>query len=404
MAKGSRLQWWRLQWWTPLRFLALVLIASAIAFVLLTITKLDMKSAAGMNLKSTTGTTWSWFWLFALLPGTVGVANYIVTLRQRSAGDDGSESGPEEAESHHRPSFSEALAAALVLSGIFLVVAKAAAPELNLDGLVYAGYGAYVSTLWSMLVRLNVSALSPRFLINSALKTSIAMLLGFVASGTAGLFKSATPALCFLIGFCLGWALKALKKSAMVTFGVTQTTAADLSVRLLEGVDDGAVDVLEELGITSIQHLATMNAAEVCGRSQYPRDRVLDWIDQSILAIHANGRINDFRALGIRSAYALVTIADYACGKNKEEEPLHGLALHRLNEASNRLGQSQEALQITAECIRRDPSYIKLDATYPNRHDPTCPPIEEKKPDQKPLPGSMLPIKQPVDTRVVGVG
>ena len=332
------------------------------------------------------------------------MANYVVTFRQRSAADDGKESGPEEAESHHRPSFSEALAAALVLTGIFLVVAKAAPPELKLGGLVYAGYGAYISTLWSMLVRLNVSALSPRFLINSALKTSIAMLLGFVASDI-GLFKSATPALCFLIGFCLGWALKALKKSAMATFGVTQTTAADLSVRLLEGVDDGAVDVLEELGITSIQHLATMNAAEVCGRSQYPRDRVLDWIDQSILAIHANGRINDLRALGIRSAYALVTIADYACGKDEGEEPLHRLAMHRLDEASKRLGQSQETLQITAECIRRDRSYIALHATYPRRHDPTCSPIEGKTPGPKPIPGPMLTIKpQQVDTRVAEVG
>jgi len=174
-------------------------------------------------------------------------------------------------------------------------------------------------------------------------------------------------------------------------------------VRLLEGVDDGAVDVLEELGITSIQHLATMHAAEVCGRSQYPRDRVLDWIDQSILAIHANGRINDFRALGIRSAYALVTIADYACGKDKGEEPLHRLAMHRLDEASKRLGQSQEALEITAECIRRDPSYIALDATYPHRH--ACPPIAKRKPVLKPAPGPMLTIRpQQVDTRSAEVG
>jgi len=226
--------------------------------------------------------------------------------------------------------------------------------------------------------------------------------LGFMAS-QADLFKNATPAFYFLIGFCLGWALKALKKSAMATFGVAQTTAADLSVRLLEGVDDGAVDVLEELGITSIQHLATMNAAEVCGRSQYPRDRVLDWIDQSILAMHTSGRINDFRGLGIRSAYALVTIADYARGKEKRAEPLHELAEKRLDEASNRLGLSHEALLITAECIRRDPSYIALDDIYPDRH--VCPTIEEKTPDPQSAPGPTLPIKpQRVDTNVARLG
>jgi hypothetical protein len=382
----------RQQWWTS-RIFALILIGSAVAFVTLTIRTLD--------LKSTGGATWSWFWIFALLPGIVGVANHIVTYRQRRAADNGAGS-PEQAESQHRPRLSEALAAALVLTGIFLVAAKAAASGKELNGLVYAGYGAYISSLWSMLVRLNVSALSPRFLINSALKTSIAMVLGFVASSTA-LFKDAPPALYFLIGFCLAWALKALKKSAMVTFGVTQTTAADLSVRLLEGVDDGAVDVLEELGITSIQHLATMNAAEVCGRSQYPRDRVLDWIDQSIMVMHANGRINDFRAFGIRSAYALVTIAEYATNIDKREEPLHKLAEKRLADAGKRLGLSEEALQITAECIRRDPSYIALDATYPHRHEPACPPTEPNEPGSKSAPVPMVPIKpREVGTTVVG--
>lgn len=384
-------------------FFALLLIVSAIAFVVLTITRLDLSAITSTGRTP----TWSWFWLFALLPGIVGLANYIVTDRQRTAGNDRSAESPEE-ELQHRPRISEAFAAATLLTGIFLIVAKAAAVRTTYwDGLVYAGYGAYISTLWFMLVRLNVSALSPRFLINSALKTSIAMVLGFMAS-QADLFKNATPAFYFLIGFCLSWALKALKKSAMATFGVTQTTAADLSVRLLEGVDDGAVDVLEELGITSIQHLATMNAAEVCGRSQYPRDRVLDWIDQSILAMHTSGRINDFRGLGIRSAYSLVTIADYARGKDQGVVPLHELAETRLCEASKRLGLSQEALLITAECIRRDPSYVALDDIYPHRH--VCPTIGEKKPDPQPpdpqpAPGAKLPIKpQQVDTKVAEVG
>src|SRR5882724_3559028 len=98
----------------------------------------------------------------------------------------------------------------------------------------------------------------------------------------------------------------------MAMFGITQTATTNLPVSLLDGVDDGAVDVLEELGITSIQHLATMHAAEVCGRSLYPRDRVLDWIDQSILAMHTNGRLADLRSLGIHSADALVRVSDYS--------------------------------------------------------------------------------------------
>jgi hypothetical protein len=149
---------------------------------------------------------------------------------------------------------------------------------------------------------------------NSAMTTAIAVLIGYVAL-EAKLFESThvTSGVFFLVGLFQSFALNALKRTAMATFGVIpQVGPADLSVRMLEGVDDGAADVLEELGITSVQHLATMHAAEVCGRSLYPRHRVLDWIDQSILAVHTNGRINDLRAIGIRSAYGLITVDDHA--------------------------------------------------------------------------------------------
>ncbi|HKS24813.1 MAG TPA: hypothetical protein VJZ76_18605 [Thermoanaerobaculia bacterium] len=223
-----------------------------------------------------------------------------------------------------------------------------------------------------MLVRLNASALSPRFLANSALKAAIAVMIGYVASKTdiAQQFKTmvSLPALYFLAGLFHSWAMKALRKTAMQTFGVTQTSAADFSVRLLEGVDDGAVDVLEELGITSIQHLAAMHAPEVCGRSLYPRDRVLDWIDQSILIMHSNGRINDLRALSIRSAYALITVKKYADQECAHGNPPQGGAHARLKQIAERLGISVDAFHLVVACIESDPAYISLDQTYGYRH------------------------------------
>jgi len=128
MVKGNRRQWWKL------RIFALVLILGSFAFTVLAITQ--------FTLNRTAGKTWSWFWLFALLPGIVGVSNHIVTFRQRSAGDDGSEETQEETESQHRPRLGEAVAAASVLTGIFLVVAKAPTSAPEWEGLVYAGYGA----------------------------------------------------------------------------------------------------------------------------------------------------------------------------------------------------------------------------------------------------------------------
>jgi hypothetical protein len=331
-------------------------------------------------------TTLPFFWAFAVLPGIVGLANHVVTsVRQTPAEPvDVNDSRPNETdgpqtaaeiERQHRPKFSEALAAAILLTGVFGILAEVMTSDQHPAdiGLTYAGIGAYVSTLWFMLVRLNASALSPRFLVNSALKASIAMLIGYMGSAS-GLIQPLTTtslhqSLYFLIGLFLPMVLKLLKKTAMKTFGVTPTGTVDLSLGLLEGIDDGAVDVLEELGITSVQHLATIHAPEVCGRSLYPRDRVLDWIDQSILVMHTNGRINDLRGIGIRSAYSLIVIADHARHtQHSGAEPLHKEARSRLKEAAQRLGLTPEAMWLLTECIHRDPAYVLLERAYPDRH------------------------------------
>src|SRR5258706_8167506 len=121
------------------------------------------------------------FWAFAVLPGVIGAANYIVIQRPRmqaqnevlhvlfrSCGERTS------IPSTYHPTFSYSLAASMLLTGVFSIAAMA--NPADSPGLVYAGYGAYLSTLWFMLVRLNANALSARFLVNSALKTSMAML------------------------------------------------------------------------------------------------------------------------------------------------------------------------------------------------------------------------------------
>ena len=319
----------------------------------------------------------SWLWAFVLLPGVTGVANYIVTSRQRNAEPKTDNTDPGvQSEIQHRPKLREIIAAAVILTGVFGVVANAAnanaSGHFELDGLLYAGYGAYISTLWFMLVRLNANVLSPRFLINSALKSSIAMFIGYVVSAIGVLTpldKSSRPVLFLLIGLFHSSAFTALRRAAMTTFGMTQADTPELSVRLLEGVDDGAVDVLEEIGITSIQHLATMHAPEVCGRSLYPRDRVLDWIDQSILVVHTNGRINELRALGIHSAYSLITVAHHSVGACNSEwdQSIRAAADIRVKEVAQRLGLDIGGFYLLAECIATDPAYIRLEEAYPAR-------------------------------------
>jgi hypothetical protein len=300
-------------------------------------------------------------WVFAQVPGLVAMANYVVTVRQRKSDGSGQED-----ESKHRPTSAEAFAAALLLTTVFLVVARTPSRSGNeIQGWVYAGYGAYISTLWFMLVRLNANALSPRFLINSALKVSIAVFIGYIVSKSNFLNSegASVATLYFAVGLFHSWAMRALKKTAMATFGITSAWPADASLASIDGLDDDAADVLQEIGITSAQHLATMHIPEVCGRTLYPRDRVLDWIDQAILAKHTNGRLPELRAIGIHSAHALVTIGDYyyaTCEPHPVKLELHQAAGERLTEAAERLGMSRGSLLLIVECIRKDATYDEI--------------------------------------------
>jgi len=82
-----------------------------------------------------------------------------------------------------------AIAASLFLTGIFLLIAVFAGYEASeqrgaaangVQGMMYAGLGAYVAVLYYMVARLYANALSSRFLMTSALRTASAVALGWV--------------------------------------------------------------------------------------------------------------------------------------------------------------------------------------------------------------------------------
>jgi hypothetical protein len=256
---------------------------------------------------------------------------------------------------------------------VFLIVARAKAQTNgHPESWVYAGYGAYISTLWFMLVRLNANALSPRFLINSALKASIAVYIGYIASHSDLLNAAGNSAagLYFALGLFHSWAMRALKKTAMAMFGIAPAWPADTSLASIDGIDDDAADVLQEIGITSAHHLATMRIPELCGRTLYPHGRVLDWIDQAVLAVHTNGRIRELRAVGIHSAHSLVAIT----GHLNDTDELQQAARERLEEAAKRLGIAYGSLLLVVECIKDDPAYRALMKKRPKHASSDNPP------------------------------
>jgi len=313
------------------------------------------------------------FFALATLPGLIGLINYIASQRtryelqkdalrqlQHNSANPSEMTDP----SKFEPTLVSWLTGSLLLTGVFMIVAVLARfadhNHPSIDGIVYAGYGTYVATLWFMLGRLNAHALSPRFLVNSAIKASIAILIGFIASSSSSFFQVpaggnaiSTKMLLFMIGFFHDWALGYIRKKAVEVFQANQNAATEFPVGMIEGVDDSAADLLDEMGISSVQHLATQNPLELSMRSLYPIKRVIDWVDQALLTLYFREKIVAARELGIRGVAEFVAVYMHASGQlaGSEKE-----AQELMTALSQKLGMSPASLYLMADACRHDDS------------------------------------------------
>lgn len=290
----------------------------------------------------------SFFFSLGLLPGAIGIVYHLVTATTRRS------KGRETIQQYYafrnsRPQAraqekvagrvqSEvgsdplgAIAASLFLTGIFLLIAVFAGFEANeqkgtayngVVGMMYAGLGAYVAVLYYMVARLYANALSPRFLLTSALRTASAVAIGWVfgivgvtafagvpANGEAVSGEAlGSHAVLFLVGLFHNSAIETLRKRAAKLFGSTAPEVEDLPLMSVEGIDDTTRDLLSEYGVSTIQHLATSEPGDLCDRTLLPLDRILDWIDQALLIRYLRRNIAVARTLGIRGAINLALI------------------------------------------------------------------------------------------------
>jgi hypothetical protein len=225
-----------------------------------------------------------------------------------------------------------AIAASLFLTGIFLLIAVFAGYEASsvrgpvangVQGMMYAGLGAYVAVLYYMVARLYANALSSRFLVTSALRTASAVALGWVlgivgitafagepAAGAAGSSSQALAgnAVLFLVGLFHNMAIDSLRARARKLFGAAAMDADEVPLTAVEGIDDTTAELLTEHGVATIQHLATSEPGDLCDRTILPLDRVVDWIDQALLIRYVKAAIPFSRGLGIRAATDLALV------------------------------------------------------------------------------------------------
>jgi len=220
-----------------------------------------------------------------------------------------------------------AIAASLFLTGIFMLVAVFAGYEASdqkgaiangVQGMMYAGLGSYVAVLYYMIARLYANALSSRFILTSALRTGIAVVIGwvfgivgvtaFAGESAQGGGSLAGNAVLFLAGLFNNMAIDSLRARARKLFGSTAIDSDEVSITAVEGIDDTTAELLAEHGVATIQHLATSEPGDLCDRTILPLDRVIDWMDQALLIRYLKTNINMARALGIRAATDLALV------------------------------------------------------------------------------------------------
>ncbi|HKO56222.1 MAG TPA: hypothetical protein VJ276_10115 [Thermoanaerobaculia bacterium] len=261
----------------------------------------------------------------------------------------------------HQPKLSATLWGAAVLTAVFSIPAAVGGGGLDMTknlsdagrGLVYAGLGVYAWVLIMMVGRINSGGMSARFMITASIRSAVAMVLGY-AVGATGLIKSdflAGNAVYFLTGLFYPMALDYLKATARKVFHQKEPVTKSLPLEMVDGVDDVVADVLTELGVWEVQHLATADPGILTVRSLFSFSRVTDWIDQAILIVYVREKIVDLRALGIRGATDIVSLMKSARSSDaaKRQE-----AANTLTKMAAALGVEQHVVDVMAGTIVDD--------------------------------------------------
>ncbi|HKS21185.1 MAG TPA: hypothetical protein VJZ76_00190 [Thermoanaerobaculia bacterium] len=189
-----------------------------------------------------------------------------------------------------------------------LAAAQAGLPEWQL-GLVYSGFGVWVLLVMRMIGRINAGGLSARFLITASLRAGAAMMLGFFAGATDVLkdMTVAGPSTYFLIGMFYPLFFEQLRDEAYKRFKRNKSITSELPTNWIDGVDDDTADILTELNVLSVQHLATSDPGVLTVRSLFPFTRVIDLVDQAILVSYFRDNIVKLRKFEIRGVIDFVS-------------------------------------------------------------------------------------------------
>jgi hypothetical protein len=196
-------------------------------------------------------------------------------------------------------------------------------PAIPHETFAFAFLGAYFYILQMLVRRYFQSDLKTSAYINATMRIVVAILIVWTLDLVLRdqLSQSELSAIAFVVGVfpTAGWqALQQLVKRLLGV--VVPSMREDFPLSDLDGLNIWYESRLLEEGVEDMQNLATANIVDVMLNTRIPVDRLVDWIDQSLLYLRVEGEAprngeSDRRKLrrrGIRTATDLQDAFAYA--------------------------------------------------------------------------------------------
>jgi len=241
--------------------------------------------------------------------------------------------------------------------------------SIPMDTFRFAFLGAYFYVLQMLVRRYFQNDLKTSAYVNSIMRVIIVILLVWVVDmAIAGI---ASPEqrhmLAFIIGVFphVGWqALQSLVKLPIKT--VVPSLQQKYPLSDLDGLNIWYESRLLEEGIEDMQNLVTANLVDVMLNTRIPVERLVDWVDQSILYLHvgstSNGTENSerttLRRFGIRTATDLedvFTPSQNGSASNGDDEHFTKLAY-----LLNFNGDEPSVLRSVISTLKNEPNYYQV--------------------------------------------
>ncbi len=222
-------------------------------------------------------------------------------------------------------------------------------------GIVFAGFGVWVLIVLRTIGRINAGGLNARFLINASLRAGAAMMLGFFA-GVSGFFTAVNlgdiglPTAYFLIGLFYPLFVEQLRDFALKLFKWNRNITSEMPSNWVDGVDDDTQDILAEVNVIGVQHLAMADPGLLTVRTLFEFDRAFDFVDQAMLIEHFREKIVELRLLRIRGVTDFVTALEPAIRKSEGRADAEKL----IEQIVAATGKSEEAVRSFARTRLED--------------------------------------------------